>query len=444
MSTCSNIEMVAISRLKPSAGNARTHPKKQVDQIARSIKRFGFTNVILIDEQFRVLAGHARLEAARTLGMKEVPCRLLNTLSEAEKRAYILADNKIALEARWDFQILASELDELIKADFEVDLTGFAPAEIDSILQQVDESDVRKADPADERIPDTQTQTVTSPGDLWLLGNHRLLSGDAKSAEAVAQVMQGERATMAFLDQPYNVPIAGHVSGLGRTAHREFAEASGEMRPEQFTEFLRITFERVEAACSNGAIVFACMDWRHAGEMLAAGHAVFSDLKNVCVWDKTNAGMGTFYRSKHELVFVWKVGDAPHINTFGLGDTGRYRTNVWSYAGANTFRAGREEELAMHPTVKPAALVADAIRDVSRRGDIVLDTFGGSGATLIAAQRTGRRARLVEIDPQYCDVTIRRWQQTTGKCATLASTGQSFEDVSIDRARPLVGGETAA
>lgn len=441
MTTCSNIEMIEISRLRPSARNARTHSKKQIDQIARSITRFGFTNPILTDDKLTVLAGHGRLEAARKLNMNEVPCRLVRSMSEDEKRAYILADNKIALEAGWDFDILALELGELIDADFEVELTGFAPAEIDSILQQAEDSDIHKTDPADERIPATEAQAASKSGDLWVMGNHRLLCGDAKSTEALTQLMQGELATMAFLDPPYNVPIAGHVSGLGRTSHREFAEASGEMSTQQFTDFLRQTFERVEAACESGAIVYACMDWRHLGEMLAAGHPVFSELKNVCVWDKTNAGMGTFYRSKHELVFVWKVGDAPHINTFGLGDTGRYRTNVWSYAGANSFRAGREEELAMHPTVKPVALVADAIRDVSRRGDIVLDTFGGSGTTLIAAQRTGRRARLMEVDPQYCDVIVRRWQQATGKSATLASTGESFEDVSTSRAQTLAAVE---
>lgn len=186
------------------------------------------------------------------------------------------------------------------------------------------------------------------------------------------------------------------------------------------------------------------MDWRHIGEMLAAGQAAFSQLKNLCVWDKNNGGMGTFYRSRHELVFVWKVGDAEHINTFGLGDTGRHRTNVWAYAGANTFRAGRAEDLAMHPTVKPVVLVADAIREVSRRGDTVLDTFSGSGTTLIAAQRMGRRARLIEIDPKYCDVIVRRWEQLTGKQATLAMSGLTFEDVEIERLQDRVVEEEIA
>lgn len=438
------IEMVDISRLKPPPQSARTHSKKQMKQVARSITRFGFTNAILIGEDDEVISGVLRLQAGTYLGMKEVPCRRLSSLSAVEKRAYALADNKLALQAGWDCEILASQMQELIDADFEVDLTGFATAEIDTILQEANEADVRKTDAADEHVVATRDEIVTIRGDLWRLGNHRLFCGDAKSAQDVDRLMEDDRATMAFLDQPYNVPIAGHVSGLGRNTHREFAEASGEMTLEQFTEFLRVTLERVEVVCSNGAIVFTCMDWRHAGEMLAAGHAVFSELKNICVWDKSNAGMGTFYRSKHELIFVWKVGDAEHINTFGLGDTGRYRTNVWAYAGVNTFRAGRAEELAMHPTVKPVALVADAIRDVSRRGDIVLDTFGGSGTTLIAAQRTGRRARLIEIDPQYCDVTIRRWQRMTGKEAILAANDKTFDDVAIERQETLISAEQAA
>jgi len=236
-----------------------------------------------------------------------------------------------------------------------------------------------------------------------------------------------------FTDPPYNVPIDGHVSGLGATKHREFAFASGEMSKDAFTEFLTITLGHAAGACKDGAIAFVCMDWRHLGELLVAGEAVFSALKNICVWNKTNGGMGTFYRSKHEMVLVFKVGDAPHTNTFGLGDEGRYRTNVWDYAGVNTMKAGRMEELGMHPTVKPVALVADAILDVTRRRAVVLDPLGGSGTTLIAAEKTGRSARLVEFDPLYCDVIIRRYEDYTGKPAKLALTGEVFEDVAEAR-----------
>ena len=274
---------------------------------------------------------------------------------------------------------------------------------------------------------------VSRPGDLWILGRHRLICGDARDANAYSTLLGNESVNLIFTDPPYNVPIDGHVCGSGRIRHREFAMGVGEMDKASFTRFLVDTLTLAAARCQDGAIAFVCMDWRHMAELLAAGEKVFAELKNLCVWNKTNGGMGTFYRSKHELVFVFKVGSAPHLNTFGLGDTGRYRTNVWDYPGVNSFRAGRMEELALHPTVKPAALVADAIKDCSRRGDIVLDPFGGSGTTLIAAQKSGRRARLIEYDPAYCDVILRRFEATTGDRATLAENGQSFEDVAEQR-----------
>ena len=248
--------------------------------------------------------------------------------------------------------------------------------------------------------------------------------------------MGNERADLIFSDPPYNLPLDGHVTGLGRIRHREFAMWVGEMSVEAFTSFLQRTLGHAAALARNGAIAFVCMDWRHMGELLKAGQAVFSELKNLCVWNKTNGGMGTFFRNKHELVFVFKVGTAPHTNTFGLGDGGRYRTNVWDYAGVNTLRAGRSEDLAMHPTVKPVALVAEAIKDCSRRGGIVLDPFGGSGTTLIAAEKTGRLARVIEFDTVYCDTILHRFERVTGKQATQAVSGTSFEEVARERAEP--------
>jgi DNA modification methylase len=304
-------------------------------------------------------------------------------------------------------------------------------------------------DEARESSPDTQggpedeipspidpLWAVSKPGDLWQLDRHRLLCGDSRLAETFDRLLQGEPADLLFTDPPYNVPIDGHACGLGRIRHRTFAMGVGEMSAEAFTAFLRQTLGHAAAACRDGAIAFVCMDWRHLGELLAAGQAVFSELKNLCVWNKTNGGMGSFYRSKHELVFVFKNGSAAHTNTFGLGDTGRYRTNVWDYAGVNALRAGRAEELAMHPTVKPVALVAEAIKDCSRRGEIVLDPFAGSGTTLIAAQKTGRCARVIEFDPAYCDQIVRRFEQVTGKQATLAASGQSFVAVAEERSMP--------
>jgi DNA modification methylase len=404
-----NIELIPVDALKPYANNARSHSPAQIKQIARSIERFGFTNPVLADKNFGIIAGHGRVLAAKSLGYAQVPVLRVSHLSDTEKRAYILADNKLALNAGWDKETLAIELQGLIDAEFDVQLTGFSIGESDIILNDAHEASLAASDEPEDAIPEPgESCPVTRPGDIWQLGRHRLICGDARNAEACAALLQGEKADMIFTDPPYNVPIDGHVSGLGAVKHREFAFASGEMSTEAFTTFLTVTLGQSATLCRDGAIAFVCMDWRHMGELLSAGHKVFTELKNLCVWNKTNGGMGTFYRSKYELVFVYKIGTAAHINTFGLGDGGRYRTNVWDYAGANTFRRERMEDLADHPTVKPVALVADAIRDVSKRGGIVLDPFGGSGTTLIAAEKTGRKARLIEVDPVYCDVIVRR------------------------------------
>ena len=429
------IEPMAIARLRPYPGNARTHSKKQVRQIADSIQRFGFTNPVLVSDDDEIIAGHGRVAAAKLLGMESVPTLRLSHLDAAQRRAYVIADNKLALNAGWDREVLAIELQALIDLEFDVEITGFSLAEVDVLLDDAREASPAPEHEAEDTVPPLvdPAAAVSRPGDLWRLGRHRLCCGDSRKPETFDCLLGGERADLVFTDPPYNVLIDRNVCGLGRIRHREFAMAAGEMSSEAFTAFLQTTLGHTSARCRDGAIAFVCMDWRHMGELLAAGRAVFSEFKNLCVWNKTNGGMGSFYRSKHELVFVFKVGNAPHTNTFELGDTGRYRTNVWDYAGVNTLRRDRMEELAMHPTVKPVALVADAIKDCSRRGEIVLDPFGGSGTTLIAADKTGRQARLVEFDRAYCDRTLRRFEQVTGKKARLVATGQSFEDVGEER-----------
>lgn len=415
--------------MHPYAANARTHSAKQIRQIARSIERFGFTNPVLISDAGETIAGHGRVSAAKLLSLETVPCLRLSHLTAQERRAYVLADNKLAENAGWDQEILAIELQALVDLDFDMDLTGFEIAEVDMILDQASS----KPDRADE-VPEQATgPAITQPGDLWLLGGHRLLCGDARSPDDLHRLVDGAPVDLIFTDPPYNVAIDGHVSGLGQHKHREFAFASGEMSPDQFTLFLTQTLQNAAAVARDGAIAFVCMDWRHMTEMLTAGHAAFTELKNLCVWNKSNAGMGTFYRSKHELVFVWKKGRAPHTNSFGLGDTGRYRTNVWDYAGANAVGAARDADLAMHPTVKPVALIRDALQDCSRRGDLVLDLFAGSGSTLIAAELCGRRACLLEYDPIYCDTIIRRFEAQTGIKATHAASGAAFADAPRER-----------
>jgi DNA modification methylase len=422
-----NIEYMLVRNLRPYPNNARTHSRQQIRQLAKSIKRFGFCNPILTDDSNQIVAGHGRVEAAKLLGMDAVPVVRLSHLSDAEKRAYILADNKLALRAGWDRELLAIELQGLVDLNFEIDLTGFETAEVDFILEDAREASGLQTGPEDDAPAYVDGAAVSRQGDLWSLGNHRLLCADAREQASFDLLLDGQKAQFVFTDPPYNVAIDGNVCGLGHIRHREFAMASGEMTEAAFTDFLKTTYERLAANTTDGSIHMICMDWRHQSEMLAAGRAIYSELKNLCVWNKNNAGMGTFYRSKHELIYVWKNGPGAHINNFELGQHGRHRSNVWDYPGISTQRAGRLEELAMHPTVKPVALVVDAIKDVSAPGDLVLDPFAGSGTVLIAAERTGRKARAIEIDPGYVDVAVRRWQNYTGKSAVLVATGETFE-----------------
>ncbi|RYE08270.1 MAG: DNA methylase N-4 [Hyphomicrobiales bacterium] len=434
IATTPTIEMLPVGTLKPYARNARTHSKKQLKQIADSITRFGFTNPVLISDDLEIIAGHGRVAAAQSLGIASVPALRLSHLSADERRAYVLADNKLAENAGWDMEILSIELQALVDLDFDLELTGFSLAEIDLTLESGKGAPTNDAADA---LPPPAAEAISQLGDLWILGDHRLLCGDSRSPDDVAKLMGEEIADLIFTDPPYNVEIDGNVGGLGSIHHRDFAFASGEMSADQFTDFLKQTLGNAAAVAKDGAIAFVCMDWRHMRELQEAGDAVFTELKNLCVWNKTNGGMGTFYRSKHELVFVFKIGTLPHTNSFGLGETGRYRTNVWDYAGVSSLGAERGETLAMHPTVKPVAMVADAIKDCSRRHEIILDIFGGSGSTLIAAESTGRRARLIEFDPLYCDTIIRRWQTFTGKLARLDGGDKTLEDVAIERRTPV-------
>jgi DNA modification methylase len=398
----------AISDLIPDPRNARTHPKRQIDQLKASIEAFGFTNPILADPDGHIIAGHGRLQAARAMGISEVPTIILSGLSEIQKRALRIADNKIALNAGWDLEILQQELGELASIDVDIDptLTGFSTGEIDVILCSA-------GDPDDEVIPPVPTTPRTKPGDVWVLGEHRVGCGDSRDAGFLQRVIgDWARVDAAFLDPPYNVRIGGHAVSAG--SHREFAMASGEMSEAEFRSFLADTLGAAARVSRDGAVHFVCMDWRHMDDVSAVGRTVYGERLNLCIWNKSNAGMGSLYRSKHELVFVYRVGSAPHRNMVELGKHGRNRTNVWDYASVNSMRGSRREDLALHPTVKPTGLVADAIQDVTRRGDLVLDLFLGSGTTLIAAERTGRRFRGIDIDPAYVDVAIERWSARTG------------------------------
>jgi DNA modification methylase len=354
-------------------------------------------------------------------------------MTEAQKRAYVLADNKLALNAGWDYELLAEELKELSTTglDIDVGLTGFSIAEVDSII--ADAAPEELGNPDDDLLPAVDPESVRCRrGDIWQVGPHRIICGDARDRDTIAALMDGQLATAVITDPPYNVKIDGHVGGSGKIKHREFAMASGEMSTSDFTEFLEAAFRNLADFSIDGSIHFIFMDWRHMNEILIAGQVVYDELKNLLVWVKDNGGMGTFYRSRHELVFAFKKGNAPHINSFELGQHGRYRTNVWEYKGVNTLRAGRLEELALHPTVKPVPMLADAIKDVTGRGGIVLDTFGGSGSTAIAAEKTGRIAYLCEYDPLYCEIIIRRLEAFMKEDAVLVACayepGQQYQE----------------
>jgi DNA modification methylase len=398
----------ATASLKPDPRNARTHPRRQVEQIIASIREFGFTNPVLVDPEGMVIAGHGRLLAARLMGSAEVPTIELVGLSDAQKRALRLADNKIALNAGWDLDLLKVELGELSSLDVDLDLTltGFSTGELDLLLRAT-------ADPDDDVMPPVPATARTRPGDIWRLGDHVIGCGDNRDPEFLRKIVgEDARIDAAFLDPPYNVRISGHANAKGR--HREFAMASGEMSQEAFRRFLQDTLGAAARVSRHGAVHFVCMDWRHMDDVSVVSRSVYGELLNLCIWNKSNAGMGSLYRSKHELVFVFKVGTAPHFNAVELGRHGRNRTNVWDYASVNSLAGSRRADLALHPTVKPTALVVDAIQDVTRRGDLVLDTFLGSGTTLIASERCGRRFRGLEIDPAYIDVAIERWTAMTG------------------------------
>ena len=426
------VDYVPIGDPTPAPRAIRRANERQIHLLMGRMKEQGFLIPVFVDEGNRIIDGEARIEAARRIGLTEVPVIRLRHLSDVQKRALAIAIHKLPELREWDAEVMRVELVELIEIDPDVlELSGLEIAEIEIIADGPPEKKA-KADPADV-LPGTNTMRVTRLGDVWDRGNHRIACGSALEA-IVYEILLGSRLVqVVFTDPPYNVKVDGHVGGLGKVRHREFAMASGEMSRAEFVAFLKTVFERMAEVVEDGAILFTCIDWAHLHEMLEAGHAVFDELKNIVCWAKTNGGMGSLYRSQHELIPVWKKGRAPHVNNIQLGAHGRYRTNVWTYAGANTFRRGRMEDLASHPTVKPCALVMDAIKDCSKPGGLVLDPFGGSGTTLIAAEKTRRHAYLIELDPAYVDLTIRRWEKLTGREAVHAETGKTFAETAVER-----------
>ncbi len=424
------IEVIPLADITANPRNPRRHSSQQIELIAENIIAFGFTQPILIDERSMILAGHARVAAARSLRLDNIPTVRLASLTPSEKQALAIADNKLAELAEWDIEILTEELsimfDPASSFDFDPRIIGFETVEIDQLIEAKAN---HKPDPADRYAGPIQN-AVSCTGDIWICNEHRIVCGDALQTETLAALMGEEQANIVFTDPPYNVPNSGHVTK--RAGVRDFMQAHGEMSAEAFTQFLSNACRQIARFSRPGTVVYLCIDWRHLAELQSAADNVFGPPKNFIVWVKKNGGLGTFYRSRHEIILPYVVPGAAPTNNFKLGSEGRYRTNVWEYPGLSSFGRNRDQTLDMHPTVKPVALIADALMDCSHRRDVVLDPFGGSGSTMIAAERTGRRARLAEIDPLYCDVAVRRWQTLTGQRAYLAGRKKSFNEASDD------------
>jgi DNA modification methylase len=416
--------------IKPSPHAARQHSRAQRRKLKAIVRHFGQVAPLLVDGATGTLIdGHAVFDALVELGHDEIAVVRLENRSESEIRALRLALNRVAQDTVWDDAKLRGEFEYLVNVGFELDLTGFDAVEIDMSLSiDAPIANVVEEEALDDFEP-TGRPAVAQPDDVFVLGDHKIGCGDARNAYFIRDIVADKTVACVFSDPPYNVPIHGFVSGLGKIRHREFAMANGEMPRDQFVAFLCETVAAIKPVLADGAILYLCMDWRHGGDLCEAAGLNGLEQKNLCVWVKSNAGMGSFYRSQHELIYVFKHGDAPHQNNFGLGAGGRSRSNVWNYRGVNAFGKDRMDLLGIHPTVKPVAMIADALRDVSRRGDIVLDSFLGSGSTLIAAEETGRLCIGVELDPLYVDVAIRRWQKRTGRDAVHAATGETFDAI---------------
>lgn len=424
------IENLKLGDIHAYKNNAKKHPESQVQQIISSITKFGFNNPILIDENNEIIAGHGRFMAAQVMNLETVPTVKLSHLTDAQKRAYRLADNKIAENGGWNKELLSLEIKDLEKIclndNFVIQDIGFNDAELDSI---VNFTDAKPINPKTNTVPFIpENEIISKPGDIWQLSKHRIICGDSLNPETFAKLFENDKADMILQDPPYNVKIDGHVCGSGTIKHKEFAMASGEMTADEFTQFLMNNFALCKQYSNNGSLHYNFMDWRHVLEITTAGQNIFDKFINMCVWVKTSGGMGSLYRSQHELCFIFQNGKGSHNNNVQLGKYGRYRTNVWQYAGVNTFGKHKQDGI-MHPTVKPIEMLKDAILDVSKRGDIVLDSFLGSGSTLIACQQSGRICYGIEYEPLYIDTTIRRFQNLFGIDAINLSIDKTYNEI---------------
>jgi hypothetical protein len=425
------IEYRSISSLRPDPGNPRRHDERQVQQIARSIEVFGFNVPILINEESQVVAGHGRLLASKLLGLTEVPTIRLEHLTSTQARGFMIADNRLTENAEWDNRMLGEQLKILSEAeiDFSLEITGFDMGEIDLIVENVAPATAGKDDPADA-IPDSGAKPqVTQAGNCWILGRHRVHCGDARNDSAYSALLQGRTAEMVFTAPQYNDASNGDVTGLGKIHHPDSAAALRETSAYDSIDFLKHVVTHLARHSVDGALQYICMDWRHSAELLAAATAAYTEFKSLCVWVKDSAAHGSLYRSQHELVFVFKVGNKPHRNNNQRRQCeGHRKSNVWNYRRVKSpTRSADEGNLSdLQPTIRPVEMVADAILVGTARGDIVLDPFLRCGTTVIAAERTGRVCYGIELNPLCVDTIVRRWQAFTGQSAVEESTGKTF------------------
>ena len=417
-------EYVSVTALTPMPGTPRQHPKSQIRALTKSFTAFGQVLPILIDGESRIISGHAQWEVAKRLGMSEVMVIRIEYMADPQIKALMVALNRLSDLSRWDDAALRTVLLDLheLELDFDIEATGFNEIEIELRLEDLE------GEAVEDDIVVGAGATITRVGDLWQLGNHALLCASALEEASWIKLMGNDLAALVVTDPPFNVPIDGHVSGLGQHKHREFAMAAGEMSSEEFTGFLRTSMTHAHRWSQPGSVHYWAMDWRHVVEVASAGQAAYERFLNMAVWAKNQPGMGSFYRSQHELFFIFAKGGAPSRNNVQLGRFGRSRSNVWSYPSAASLARTAEEgnPLAMHPTVKPLALISDILLDASIKGDIIVDPFAGSGTSLIAAEKLSRKARSIELDPAYCDTIIRRWQHWTGDVAVRVADGMPF------------------
>ncbi len=425
-----NLQMIDIALIIASNKSLRKHYRKQLQKIINAIKKFGFTNPLLVDKQLRLLAGELRLLAAKELGMKQIPVIILEDLTDEEAEAIRVLDNRIAEDSEWNYANLQEAIENLGKFDISFEDLGFETVDYDKIFLNNDseESEVKNSEQETADWLDVNIPKKANLWDLWRLGDNFILCANSLLQKAFEILMQGELAQIVITDPPYNCKVNGHVCGSGKIKHDEFAMASGEMTEAEFAEFISGFMQHLVKFSSDGSLHYIFMDWRNINIVLNQGKKYYTELKDIAIWNKLSAGMGSLYRSQHEMIPIFKNGKAKHQNHIQLGKYGRYRSNVWDYPGVRATNPESLELLKFHPTPKNVAMLHSILLDASSKNDIVLDCFGGSGSTLLAAERCKRRARLIEIDPRYVDVCIYRWEKETGKTAKLVKNYEEIED----------------